>query len=127
MPAERLLPPAEVRPEAVIHESSVSLDSELQRRGGQFGIPAVGEHNISVHFSCDGMMAGYLRESPLADNQRLIAKSDGWYDVHATLVDSWELRWWLVSRSASVEVIAPKALRREVVLALRQGLDRYGG
>lgn len=117
----------EVRPEPVIHAPDVNLESELQRTGGQFGVPAAGEQNISVHFSCDGMMAGYLRESPFSDNQRIASRPDSRYDVHVTLADSWELRWWLISRSPSVEVIAPKALRREVVLALRQGLDRYAG
>lgn len=115
----------EVRPEPVIHASGTTLQSELERTGGQFGVPVEGEQTISLHLLCDGMMASYLRESPLADDQRLTARSDGWYDVHVTLADSWELKWWLISRSPSVEVISPKPLRREVVEALRVGLSRY--
>ncbi len=116
---------AEVLLEPASHTPGIGLRSELQRTGGQFGVPAAGTAKISVHLSCDSTLAGYLQESPLGEDQRLAMRSDGWFDVHVTLAESWELRWWLISRSPSVEVISPKALRREVAEALRKGLSRY--
>ena len=73
------------------------------------------------------MMAAYLEESPLGDDQVLVPARDGWFDIQVTAPDSWELRWWLLSRIPAVEVIAPKALRRFVATSLRQALARYEG
>jgi len=116
---------ASVRLERVAHEPGVTLASELQRTGGQFGVPSGGKHKTSLHLVCDGVLARYLEESPLSDDQLVSIRSDGEFDVHATVPDSWELRWWLISRSASVEVASPPKLRSEVAQALRNGLGRY--
>lgn len=116
---------ASVRLERVVHEAGVTLASELRRTGGQFGVPSGGKQKTCLHLVCDAVLARYLEESPLSDDQLVATRSDGEFDVRATVPDSWELRWWLISRSASVEVVSPPKLRSEVAQALRRGLGRY--
>jgi hypothetical protein len=52
--------------------------------------------------------------------------ADGRIEVCATVADSWELRWWILGRGRSVEVIRPAALRREMALAHQEAAARYG-
>ncbi|MBT1070674.1 helix-turn-helix transcriptional regulator [Pelotalea chapellei] len=62
-----------------------------------------------------------LRESPIATDQRLTEKKDGWL-LQANVSDSYQLRWWLRGYGERVEVIAPKSLRAEFI-HMTQGLS----
>jgi predicted DNA-binding transcriptional regulator YafY len=54
----------------------------------------------------------HLRETPLSDDQTIQDESD-FSIVRATVLDSLQLRWWLLGFGAHVEVIKPKKLRDE--------------
>jgi predicted DNA-binding transcriptional regulator YafY len=101
------------------------LDAALKQGLGQFGIATETAAPIRLSLSCDRTLADVLAESPLSADQRLLPLEDGRMEVGATVADSWELRWWLLSRAAAVEVLGPAALRREIGDALRAAADRY--
>ena len=42
--------------------------------------------------------------------------------VEATVNDSWELRWWLLSQAGSIRVQAPAELREVLIERLKQSL-----
>lgn len=101
------------------------LDAALKRGRGQFGIAADGTSQIKLVLACDTALADLLEESPLAPDQQSKRREDARTEVRATVADSWELRWWLLGRGRSVEVLAPTALRREVADSHRQAAAMY--
>ena len=63
----------------------------------------------------DNGAAFHLTETPLSANQKMVNKPDGRVEVTATVKNSLQLRWWLLSFGEYVEVIKLKALRNEFV------------
>ena len=61
-----------------------------------------------------------VAESPLSTDQ--VMDQD---IVQATVQDSWELRWWILSQGAGIEVLEPMALREEIAQSLRDACKRY--
>ena len=116
---------AEVRLEPVEHESGLTLEVALRRTKGQFGVPSNEPALLRLHLTCSDLIAAYLAESPLSEDQAIARREDGAYDVRLSLPDSWELRWWLLSRGTDVEVLSPKPLRREIATALKLAVARY--
>ncbi|MNJ82579.1 hypothetical protein D3C77_820810 [compost metagenome] len=43
----------------------------------------------------------------------------------ATVQDSWQLRWWLLSQAGSIPVLEPVGLREEFIGHLKKGLGYY--
>jgi predicted DNA-binding transcriptional regulator YafY len=56
-----------------------------------------------------------LLESPLTPDQQNKTLEDGRIEIQATVNDSEQLRWWLMGFGSSVEVIAPRHLREEML------------
>lgn len=61
-----------------------------------------------------------VAESPLSTDQVM-----GQDTLQATVQDSWELRWWILSQGAGIEVLEPMALREEIAQSLRDACKRY--
>ena len=80
---------------------------------------------IRLEFLCEESNAAYLSETPLSDDQQIGPEEDGWVRVSATVNDTWQLRWWLLSQGASIEVLAPELLRTEICESLEQALSNY--
>ncbi len=59
--------------------------------------------------------AFHLQETPLSDDQKIVAKHDGRDKVTATVKNSLQLRWWLLGFGEYVEIIKPKFLRDEFI------------
>ena len=72
----------------------------------------------------DAVLAKYLTETPLSANQKL-KPLDGGFELSASVVDSWQLHWWILSRAGSIEVISPPALREQIVSSLQAALSQY--
>ncbi len=83
--------------------------------GGEIELRALFEPEAAFH----------LAERPLSDDQKLEAQPDGRMLLTATVVDSSELRWWLLGFGDQVEVVAPKHMRDELVRVARRMLNRY--
>ena len=73
----------------------------------------------------DAGAAIHLAESRLAADQRTTEQADGRMLVEATVADTADLRWWLLSFGAAVEVIAPDSLREEFAGQARRLAEIY--
>lgn len=109
--AERTYEPAR-RPAGFV------LDEWLQQHGGQFGS---GEC-IALQARVGPELAVILRETPLAEDQCI---EPGTGLLTATVADTWQLQWWLLSQGDAIEVLSPPALRQRVGESLRRAAQRY--
>ena len=73
----------------------------------------------------DGETVAHLRESPLSTDQTLATESDGRTRVVATVMDTPQLRWWLLGFGDGLEILKPAALRREVANVARRMTRQY--
>lgn len=69
-------------------------------------------------------LLGLLRETPLSEDMQTMSDEDGGR-IRATVTDSWELEWWLLSHTGSIAVTAPETLRQRLLQRLRRGLELY--
>ena len=72
----------------------------------------------------DERLAKHLTETPLSTNQKIKAIDDG-FELTASVVDSWQLHWWVLSQGGAIEVLSPPALRERIVSSLKAALNRY--
>lgn len=73
----------------------------------------------------DDVLAKYLTETPLSPNQKI--KSVGeCYELTASVVDSWQLHWWVLSQGSAIQIVSPAVLRDRVVSSLKEALRLYG-
>ncbi|MBF38669.1 helix-turn-helix transcriptional regulator [Idiomarina sp. UBA4520] len=69
-------------------------------------------------------LAMHLTETPLSDDQQITA--DGETNIlTATVIDSWQLHWWVKSMGAQIEVLAPESFRDSIVEELKETLAAY--
>lgn len=97
-----------------------SLESYIAKDAFQFG------NNGSICLKAeiwDGL-AQILRETPLSADQQ-IEEFDGALRLTATVADSWQLRWWILSQGDGIEVIEPVALRDEIANKLQTATKQY--
>lgn len=86
-----------------------SLDAFVERGGTQFG----GGRAIALKAHVSEMLAHILDETPLSKDQKITKGKKGLV-LHATVFDSWQLRFWILSQGAEIVVRQPVALRREI-------------
>ena len=103
-----------------------TLDGWLASGQAQFGMHP-DKPPLALSLACSQMMANMIREAPLGPDQEIESMADGRRHVQVTVADTWELRWWLLGRSADVQVLAPVALREAIRQSLKQALDIYDG
>lgn len=70
--------------------------------------------------------ARLLRETPLSADMALtdLGKSNG-YRVTATISDSWQLQWWILSLGDALVVEKPQSLREQIAGKLRSAAAGY--
>lgn len=69
--------------------------------------------------------AEHLAETALSADQVLSPTKDGRVRLKATVVNTPQLRWWLLGFAEDVEVLRPKSLRRAMAASVRAMLERY--
>ena len=72
-----------------------------------------GRSTLNLVFLMKGDVALHLYETPIAPDQLIRRVDDSWVKISASVPDSHQLRWWLRGFGPNVEVLRPKALRRE--------------
>lgn len=82
------------------------------------------QQRIELRAWVDDDLARRLRETPIAEDMQLEAGDQG-AQLSATVQDSWELKWWLLSQAGSIVIQQPSALREEILGRLRQALDLH--
>ncbi len=96
------------------------LDAYIASGAFQFG----GGENLYVKVEIWEGLAHILQETPLSLDQQ-IQQDDGAFTLTATVADSWQLRWWILSQGDGIEVIEPVMLREEILEVLKRTLENY--
>jgi predicted DNA-binding transcriptional regulator YafY len=99
------------------------LDEYISREGAFQYTSSPGKTlRVELKFSADTVQ--HLRETPLSDDQ-VIQDKDGFSIIKATVLDSLQLRWWLMGFGEYVEVVKPKKLRDEFKESVRKMAKMY--
>jgi predicted DNA-binding transcriptional regulator YafY len=97
------------------------LDAFLRKGELDF---ATGE-TIRLRFAMSEIAAFHLRECPLSADQEIEpSEAEGYVIISATVQDSWELRWWLLSFGDEAEVVEPIELR-SLIGKVAKGVAEY--
>jgi predicted DNA-binding transcriptional regulator YafY len=82
-------------------------------------------NKINLKLRLSERQAIYVKESPISIDQSMVKSSDGMYSLEATLIDTIQLRRWLLSITGDVEVIEPQHLRDYLIGKLRDQAAMY--
>ena len=93
------------------------LPDYIQSGAMQFGI----SESIKLRAWVDPALANRLRETPLSEDMALMVEPNG-ARLTATVNDSWELKWWLLSQAGAIRVDEPATLRQALIDCQRQSL-----
>lgn len=69
-------------------------------------------------------LARLVHETPISNDMALTATQDGAV-MKATVLDTWELRWWILSHAGSIRIDAPATLRADIARRLKQALELH--
>lgn len=105
---------------SVIIPKGYSIDAHIDGGGLNFG----SGKPLKLKAVLSEALAMYLSETPLSDDQR-ISYRDGVWKLTATLPDSWQLHFWILSQGSGILVLGPKVLRDEVKGQLKSALQSY--
>ena len=89
-----------------------SLDEFIAKGSLHFG----NAKTIKLVAYVSNNLASILEETPLSEDQIITVKDDKNL-VKATLTDSWQLTWWILSHGPGFEVLKPTGARRQLHLA----------
>lgn len=67
-------------------------------------------------------LARLVRETPISSDMTLTATEDG-AELQATVLDTWELQWWILSHAGSIRIDKPATLRDAITQRLQQALE----
>ena len=101
--------------------ASFELHTYLASDALQFGNP----EKILFKAWVSEHQARLIRETPLSADMVLQALPDG-FQIQATVSNTWQLHWWILSLGASLVVQEPAALRQQVGDTLRLAAAAYG-
>lgn len=80
---------------------------------------------VRLEMRCDASLALHLAETPLSMDQKIEPDEEGRVRITATVNDTWQLRWWLLSQGSGIEVLFPESLRTEIAESLEEALSNY--
>lgn len=97
-----------------------SLDSYLAGGGAQFGSGAA----VTLKARLSEGLARLLEETPISKDQKITTRS-GVHTLTATVQESWQLHFWILSQGPAITVLKPVALRRKIIADLEATLAAY--
>ena len=97
-----------------------SVDEYIQQGGMEFGSGKV----IKLKAWVSNELGMYLEETPLAKDQKIVYRKKQW-QLQATVHDSWQLHFWIMSQGAAITVISPKFIRSRITEGLEAALAAY--
>ena len=77
---------------------------------------------LVAHISDD--LAKRLEETPLASNQKIKSRGDA-IELSVSVIDSWQLYWWILSQGAAIRILTPDALKNRIRDAHKDALKNY--
>ncbi|WP_145129079.1 YafY family protein [Pseudomonas sp. URMO17WK12:I11] len=99
---------------------SFDLQHYLATDALQFGTP----QKIQLKAWVSEFQARLIRETPLSEDMQLLPHEQGFH-LSATVTDTWQLRWWVLSLGDAFVVQEPAALRQQLGDALRRAAAAY--
>jgi predicted DNA-binding transcriptional regulator YafY len=109
--------------EACSRPAGFCLDAYIA--AGAFGYPESSD-TIELEARFTAHSAAHLAECPLADDQQIVLDGAGFVRVSATVLDTKELRWWLLGFGDQVTVLHPPRLREQMRDAVAGMAASYG-
>jgi predicted DNA-binding transcriptional regulator YafY len=94
---------------SVKRPANFDLDEYIKAGGLHFGY---GKSILMTAF-VSPTLARLLEETPMSADQQLQHTKEG-IKLIATVSDSWQLKWWLMSQGQGIEVLTPIALRKKM-------------
>jgi len=70
------------------------------------------------------MLARELEETKLSAHQKIRPDGD-WFRIEATVQDTWQLRWWLLSKAVDLTILEPTELRSIIREDLEAAIEAY--
>lgn len=107
---------------SVVPHADFDLDEYIQAGGLQFG----NGKTIRLVAWVGDDLAQVLTETPLSKDQTLVPEGD-MIKLTATVADSWQLAWWIMSYGDGIEVTSPVALRKSIAARLSDAAAQYEG
>ncbi|ADU65159.1 transcriptional factor [Desulfurispirillum indicum S5] len=103
------------------------FDLDEYLASGALGFANTPSKTISLQLRISRELAEHLQECPLSTNQTLSgqADADDQFLLKARVLDTRQLRWWLLGFADQVEVLAPKSLRQEFAEKSARMAERY--
>jgi predicted DNA-binding transcriptional regulator YafY len=111
---------AELLDERTIIPVDFDIDAEIS--SGRMGFGQGKLLSLIAKFSLDA--GDHLFETPLSIDQTIVKDNDR-LTVTATVADTPQLVWWLLSFGAGVEVVAPTVLRTNIATTLTDAAKKY--
>jgi len=71
-------------------------------------------------------LARLLQETPISNDMQLVPEEGG-SRLTATVNDSWELKWWILSHAGAIRVEQPGYFRDDITERLQQALTLQSG
>ena len=105
----------EITEDPVERPNDFDIDAYIASGGLQFG----NGKTLRLKARIDENLANVLTETPMSADMQIKAKGDEYF-LTATVADSWQLRWWLLSWGAAIEVVGPKGLREDMAGEIRE-------
>lgn len=90
----------------------------------EFSYPA-STATIDLVLTMNTASAHHLAERPLAKDQRIRPTDENLVEIHATVLETDELVWWILGFGAGVTVVKPAALKQRIADALRAAAAQY--
>ncbi len=106
--------------EPALRPKGFSLDSFLAGGGAQFGSGSA----IVLKAQVSDDLARLLDETPISKDQKITTRA-GVHTLTATVMQSWQLHFWVLSQGPAITVLKPMALRKEIIAALKNTLATY--
>ena len=113
---------AETLPSPAQGLDDFDLQEYLASNALQFGSTA----KISLQARLSDSLVRLLRETPLSSDMTLEKLTEG-YRLRATISDTWQLQWWILSQGDALIVEAPQYLREQIATKLKQAAAQYEG
>lgn len=116
----------EVLDEAVRPFPEFNIDDYLGDGAMYWPLPE--RQQISLKLRAASSVVTVLRETPLSPNQQISADAaeNDWFVVQAKVLDSRQLRRWILGQNVQVEVLEPASLRQWLGDIAREQVLRYG-
>jgi predicted DNA-binding transcriptional regulator YafY len=111
---------AEILDDPSKHPAHFSLDTFLAHGGGLFG----DGKTISLKARVTDSLATILQETAIASDQKITTRA-GKNTLTATVKDSWQLHFWILSQGQAITIVQPTSLRKDIIGKLQVSLANY--